>query len=93
MWICCAELDNGLKVEPEPAPESWSGDSLMLRAAQCLKKDKADKLNDDEIDDCDWTCQGCLVRAPCSAWIVCYLPVVVVWHVLRCRDLLFRSTA
>lgn len=34
----------------------------MVRAAQCLKKNKADKLNDDEVDDYDWTCQGCLVR-------------------------------
>ena len=58
----CAEPDDGFRGEPEPAPESWSGDSLMARAAQCLKKNKADKLNDDEVDDYDWTCQGCLVR-------------------------------
>lgn len=60
--LAVADGTDGVMAEvPESTVESWSGDSLMARAALCLKKTKADKLNDDDCDDYGWTCQGCLV--------------------------------
>jgi len=39
----------------------WSGAPLLSKASMSLKKTKAAILTDDEVDDYDWTCQGCLV--------------------------------
>ena len=39
----------------------WSGASLLSKASMSLKKSKVAILSDDEVDDYDWTCQGCLV--------------------------------
>ena len=34
---------------------------MLTKASMSLKKNKAAVLEDDEVDDFDWTCQGCLV--------------------------------
>ena len=55
---------DGLRGEQESAfsgQENWSGAPLLSRASMNLKKTKAAVLTDDEVDDADWTCQGCLV--------------------------------
>lgn len=59
---------DGLRGEQESAfsgQENWSGAPLLSRASMNLKKTKAAVLTDDEVDDADWTCQGCLVCCSC----------------------------
>lgn len=45
----------------------WSGAPILSKASMSLKKTKAAIMTDDEIDDYDWTCQGCLVSHHHSA--------------------------
>ena len=40
---------------------NWSGAPVLTKASMSLKKNKAAVMEDDEVDDFDWTCQGCLV--------------------------------
>ncbi len=66
--MCCAD---GLTGEDGQGlfgqDNGWSGAPLLSKASMSLKKTKAAILTDDEVDDYDWTCQGCLVHAlPCN---------------------------
>ena len=66
-------IADGLRGEEESAfsgQENWSGAPLLSRASMNLKKTKAAVLTDDEVDDADWTCQGCLVSC-CSDHSCC----------------------
>ncbi len=49
----------------------WSGAPLLSKASMSLKKTKAAILTDDEVDDYDWTCQGCLVWPLLAAAVIC----------------------
>ncbi|DBB11107.1 hypothetical protein WJX82_008515 [Trebouxia sp. C0006] len=49
----------------------WSGAPLLSKASMSLKKTKAAILTDDEVDDYDWTCQGCLNILYCPFGLKC----------------------
>lgn len=49
----------------------WSGAPLLSRASMSLKKTKVAILTDDEVDDYDWTCQGCLNILYCPFGLKC----------------------
>lgn len=49
----------------------WSGAPILSKASMSLKKTKAAIMTDDEIDDYDWTCQGCLNILYCPFGLKC----------------------
>ncbi|KAL3142045.1 hypothetical protein ABBQ32_004677 [Trebouxia sp. C0010 RCD-2024] len=51
--------------------ENWSGAPLLSKASMNLKKTKVAVLTDDEVDDADWTCQGCLNILYCPFGLKC----------------------
>ncbi len=51
----------------------WSGAPLLSKASMSLKKTKAAILTDDEVDDYDWTCQGCLVWPLLAAAVIVWV--------------------
>lgn len=83
VYSAYAASADGLRGEQESAfggQENWSGAPLLSRASMNLKKTKAAVLTDDEVDDADWTCQGCLVRC---LYLLCYPTLLILFKSLK----------
>ena len=62
LLFCLADSLRGELESAFSGQDKWSGAPLLSKASMNLKNTKVAVMTDDEVDDYDWTCQGCLVR-------------------------------
>lgn len=63
--------EEGAQGEALFGADNWSGAPVLTKASMSLKKNKAAVMEDDEVDDFDWTCQGCLNILYCPFGLKC----------------------